>query len=275
VLSARYAGEPKSDIAQQRETDRRPARDRRSQRTFRICVIVLGALGRRPAARSSPRANGTARSSKHARGDGGFGYDPHFFVPISPNRRRPNSTPNSRTPCRTARRPCATCCRACRGFRGCSPDEPVIPLVPARSVPAPGGDASPLQFTTYRRRCRSTSTFRGACANAPTATSTRTRCATASRKSAYIDALIADLEHSLPDIWGRRIHSIFFGGGTPSLMTPAALDRPADCGARPRATDAGRRNHARGQPRHGRSGSLHRLSRRRREPPVDRRAELR
>jgi putative oxygen-independent coproporphyrinogen III oxidase len=44
-------------------------------------------------------------------------------------------------------------------------------------------------------------------------------------EEAYIDALIADLEHSLPDIWGRRIHSIFFGGGTPSLMTPAALDR--------------------------------------------------
>jgi len=44
-------------------------------------------------------------------------------------------------------------------------------------------------------------------------------------EDAYIAALIADLEHSLPDIWGRRVHSIFFGGGTPSLMSPAALDR--------------------------------------------------
>jgi putative oxygen-independent coproporphyrinogen III oxidase len=44
-------------------------------------------------------------------------------------------------------------------------------------------------------------------------------------EDAYVAALIADLERSLPDIWGRRIHSIFFGGGTPSLITPEALDR--------------------------------------------------
>ncbi|MBL8467220.1 radical SAM family heme chaperone HemW [Methyloversatilis discipulorum] len=44
-------------------------------------------------------------------------------------------------------------------------------------------------------------------------------------ETAYIDALIADLESSLPDIWGRRVQTIFFGGGTPSLMTPEALDR--------------------------------------------------
>ena len=41
----------------------------------------------------------------------------------------------------------------------------------------------------------------------------------------YIDALIADLEASLPLIWGRRVHSIFIGGGTPSLFSPAAIDR--------------------------------------------------
>ena len=44
-------------------------------------------------------------------------------------------------------------------------------------------------------------------------------------EDAYLTALIADLEASLPDIWGRRIHSIFFGGGTPSLMSPTGLDR--------------------------------------------------
>ena len=32
----------------------------------------------------------------------------------------------------------------------------------------------------------------------------------------YVDALISDLDHSLPKIWGRRVYSIFFGGGTPS-----------------------------------------------------------
>ena len=41
----------------------------------------------------------------------------------------------------------------------------------------------------------------------------------------YIDALVADLESSLPLIWGRTVHSIFIGGGTPSLFSPDAIDR--------------------------------------------------
>lgn len=41
----------------------------------------------------------------------------------------------------------------------------------------------------------------------------------------YIDALIADLEASLPLIWGRTVHSIFIGGGTPSLFSPDAIAR--------------------------------------------------
>ncbi|MFK3736320.1 radical SAM family heme chaperone HemW [Massilia sp. TN1-12] len=41
----------------------------------------------------------------------------------------------------------------------------------------------------------------------------------------YLDALRADLEMSLPLIWGRKIQTIFIGGGTPSLMSAAALDR--------------------------------------------------
>ncbi len=39
----------------------------------------------------------------------------------------------------------------------------------------------------------------------------------------YLDALCADLEHSLPLIWGRSVHSIFIGGGTPSLFSPLRL----------------------------------------------------
>ena len=41
----------------------------------------------------------------------------------------------------------------------------------------------------------------------------------------YIDALMADLEASLPLIWGRTVHSVFVGGGTPSLFSPQAIDR--------------------------------------------------
>jgi oxygen-independent coproporphyrinogen-3 oxidase len=41
----------------------------------------------------------------------------------------------------------------------------------------------------------------------------------------YLDALQADLEATLPLVWGRRIVSVFIGGGTPSLFTPAGIDR--------------------------------------------------
>ncbi|WP_374259525.1 radical SAM family heme chaperone HemW [Zoogloea sp.] len=44
-------------------------------------------------------------------------------------------------------------------------------------------------------------------------------------EAAYLDALVADLEGALPQIWGRRVHSIFIGGGTPSLMSPEGLDQ--------------------------------------------------
>ena len=41
----------------------------------------------------------------------------------------------------------------------------------------------------------------------------------------YLDALCADVESALPLIWGRSVHSIFIGGGTPSLFSPAAIER--------------------------------------------------
>jgi oxygen-independent coproporphyrinogen-3 oxidase len=44
-------------------------------------------------------------------------------------------------------------------------------------------------------------------------------------ETAYVDALLRDLEFDLPRVWGRRVQSIFFGGGTPSLFSPQALDR--------------------------------------------------
>jgi oxygen-independent coproporphyrinogen-3 oxidase len=40
----------------------------------------------------------------------------------------------------------------------------------------------------------------------------------------YAKALMADLEVALPSIWGRRVHTVFFGGGTPSLLSAKALD---------------------------------------------------
>jgi oxygen-independent coproporphyrinogen-3 oxidase len=41
---------------------------------------------------------------------------------------------------------------------------------------------------------------------------------------AYLAALIGDLEAALPQVWGRRLSSVFIGGGTPSLMPAKMLD---------------------------------------------------
>jgi len=40
----------------------------------------------------------------------------------------------------------------------------------------------------------------------------------------YLQALQADLEQALPLIWGRGVVSVFIGGGTPSLFTPAHIE---------------------------------------------------
>lgn len=44
----------------------------------------------------------------------------------------------------------------------------------------------------------------------------------------YVDALLADLEHELPRVWGRRVGTVFLGGGTPSLLPAAELARLLD-----------------------------------------------
>ncbi|THF64915.1 oxygen-independent coproporphyrinogen III oxidase-like protein [Pseudothauera nasutitermitis] len=44
-------------------------------------------------------------------------------------------------------------------------------------------------------------------------------------EDAYLNALEADLQAALPQVWGRRVHSVFLGGGTPSLLSAAGLDR--------------------------------------------------
>jgi putative oxygen-independent coproporphyrinogen III oxidase len=41
----------------------------------------------------------------------------------------------------------------------------------------------------------------------------------------YAQALMADLERALPSVWGRRVHTVFFGGGTPSLLSAKTLDQ--------------------------------------------------
>ena len=45
------------------------------------------------------------------------------------------------------------------------------------------------------------------------------------QQARYVDALLADLEASLPLVWGRPVYSVFIGGGTPSLFEPEQIDR--------------------------------------------------
>jgi putative oxygen-independent coproporphyrinogen III oxidase len=44
-------------------------------------------------------------------------------------------------------------------------------------------------------------------------------------EDAYVERLLADLEALLPSVWGRRVISVFIGGGTPSLFAPSSIDR--------------------------------------------------
>jgi len=39
----------------------------------------------------------------------------------------------------------------------------------------------------------------------------------------YIAALVRDLEMALPQIWGRKVYTVFFGGGTPSMLSGAGV----------------------------------------------------
>lgn len=50
-------------------------------------------------------------------------------------------------------------------------------------------------------------------------------------EKAYAEALLRDLELALPQVWGRKIGSIFFGGGTPSILSGETLDNIL-CGIR-------------------------------------------
>ena len=53
----------------------------------------------------------------------------------------------------------------------------------------------------------------------------RTDVGDALPETAYLDALRQDLEAALPLIWGRTVHTVFIGGGTPSLFSPQGIER--------------------------------------------------
>jgi oxygen-independent coproporphyrinogen-3 oxidase len=50
-------------------------------------------------------------------------------------------------------------------------------------------------------------------------------------ESAYVQALLTNLASELPHVWGRKLESIFIGGGTPSLFSADSIDELL-CGIR-------------------------------------------
>ena len=44
-------------------------------------------------------------------------------------------------------------------------------------------------------------------------------------EAAYINALLTDLQHELPHIWGRPVDTVFIGGGTPSVFSAESVSR--------------------------------------------------
>ena len=123
------------------------------------------------------------------------------------------------------------------------------------------------------RRSRSTSTCRGACASARIAISIRTRREAISPRSATSRRSSPTSTRRCRSC-GDAASTRFFGGGTPSLFSAHSIDTILSGRARARAAGGRRRNHARSESRHVRSGKIRGVPRRRREPPVDRHPEL-
>jgi hypothetical protein len=84
----------------------------------------------------------------------------------------------------------------------------------------------------------------------------------------YLDALRADLEAALPLIWGRKIYTIFIGGGTPRPRPPA-VGHPHAAAHRWR-----RRDHDGSQSGHLRIRALPVIPEQRHQSPVDRHPEF-
>ena len=91
----------------------------------------------------------------------------------------------------------------------------------------------------------------------------------------FVAAYLAELAHFATLAPGRTVTSIFFGGGTPSLMSASTVAAILDDNREAVDGRAGRRDHARGQSDQRRGGALRGLSRGRRQPRVARRAGAR
>ena len=130
-------------------------------------------------------------------------------------------------------------------------------------------------LTTSRQPSASTSTGRSACRNVRIATSTATCAASRSTRRAFVRAFAAEIAATAARVPGRTVSTIFFGGGTPSLMQPATIAGDPRCDRTALAGRRRRRGHARSQSDQRRGDALSRLSLGRRQPRLARRAGAR
>ena len=195
VYSARFSGPAADDAANNALLVERlqavPAAERSAR--YRAVIVFM-----RHAADPSPlicEGSWEGMIQLQPAGEGGFGYDPYFFLPEL----------------------------------GCTSAELSAPE--KNRISHRGMALVELKKKLREQRCLAaihrlafTYTFPGVKKSAPIAISTRTRSDSIPQQ-AYVDALLDDLAQDLPLIWGRRIESIFIGGGTPSLFSAESIDR--------------------------------------------------
>ena len=100
----------------------------------------------------------------------------------------------------------------------------VIPIVPERTSPSTGGPSGaalldalpPLSLYVHVPWC---------VRKCPYCDFNSHQAGDVVPEDQYLAALAADLEQALPRIWGRQVHTVFIGGGTPSLLSEGAVDR--------------------------------------------------
>ena len=223
VYSARYAqlaGGEKSDAANNARLVDATAGRRPTAAPIIYCVLVLVRHADDPEP-SMAEGRWHGEILDVPRGAHGFGYDPHFFLPAL-NATAAELDPAVKNAAQPSRDRIAATARASDGGS-------VIPIQPAgqsgagviKAFTAPGRihltSLPPLalyvHFPWCVRKCPycdfNSHEWKGE----------------RSPKNEYLDALRTDLELALPLVWGRQVHTVFIGGGTPSLLSAAGLDR--------------------------------------------------
>ena len=198
VHSARWAGEPR-DFQQamarvEEQLQARGAASPAARKAKFVCMLCLAnPLG------AVQFFEGTVEGHLvwPPRGNQGFGYDP-MFVPPAMTRHSGRWTPQRSMQFRTGHTPSP-------------PSEPQSSTAAAARPDAGAGVSGPLAIYIHWPYCQSKCPYCDFNSHATRSIS----------EDEYLKAALAELGHYAAETEGRTVTSIFFGGGTPSLMAPA------------------------------------------------------